>query len=199
MSMENSSLSSPVGVGAHQAGDRDAPCLWSVGSPRPPLGGPYHGPKWQGWGWGVEAGGLAGAAYSTRARFEMHLNWLSPGFPIHAWTLGVPSCPGLGTWTQRTGLRTGARETEVLAGREVSPTRAGAQPQARECQNALSLMGNAGPCPSPPVGPTVGEGGCGPSGHCCGGSDSDGGGADSEEWSNSGFRTSISPVCEGGR
>lgn len=47
-------------------------------------------------------------------------------------------------------------------------------------------MGNARPRPSPPA---DGRRVLRPSGHC-------GGGPDSEAWSNSGFRTSISPVCE---
>lgn len=53
-------------------------------------------------------------------------------------------------------------------------------------------MGNTRTCLSPPVG-------CGhqPRSHCSGGEEwGPGTGADSVEWSNSGLRTSISPVCE---
>lgn len=56
-------------------------------------------------------------------------------------------------------------------------------------------MGNTRTCSSPPVG--CGLQASGPRSHCSGAEEwGPGTGADSVEWSNSGLRTSISPVCE---
>lgn len=59
----------------------------------------------------------------------------------------------------------------------------------------LFSMGNTRTRSSPLVG--CGLQACGPRSHCSGGRErGPGTGADSVEWSNSGLRTSISPVCE---
>lgn len=57
--------------------------------------------------------------------------------------------------------------------------------------------GNTRTCLSPPVGCGLQASGHQPRSHCSGGEEwGPGTGADSVEWSNSGLRTSISPVCE---
>lgn len=99
----------------------------------------------------------------------------------------LPSIGGFHTWDRcNKGAQSGrSLPPEGFLAAE-APATAGAH------QDTLTLMGKAGPhAPPHQCGsrPREGgrEGGRQPSGHCSGG-------ADSEAWSNNGFRTSISPV-----
>ena len=124
--------------------------------------------------------------------FEMYFNWLVSSITnpcLISRVLLLPSIGGFHTWDRcNKGAQSGrSLPPEGFLAAE-APATAGAH------QDTLTLMGKAGPhAPPHRCGsrPREGgrEGGRQPSGHCIGG-------ADSEAWSNNGFRTSISPVCE---
>lgn len=124
--------------------------------------------------------------------FEMHFNWLVSSITnpcLISRVLLLPSIGGFHTWDRcNKGAQSGRSLPQEGFLAAEAPAAAGAH------QDTLALMGKAGP-PAPPhqcgSRPREGgrEGGRQPSGHCSGG-------ADSEAWSNNGFRTSISPVCE---